>query len=157
MSMPDNEILEKIRLLLSQQRLAVLSTQSDGQPYSSLMAFAFTPDLRKLLVATARATRKHQNIVEESRVSLLVDNRSNSDADFQHAAALTVLGTAEEVQASEHKEYSRLYLARHPYLEEFLSSAATSFFQVTVDRYLLVSEFEKVMEYQFAGRSGRLS
>ena len=157
MSMADNEILEKIRLLLSQQRLAVLSTQSDGQPYSSLMAFAFTPDLRKLLVATARATRKHQNIVEESRVSLLVDNRSNSDADFQHAAALTVLGTAEEVQAGEYREYSRLYLARHPYLEEFLSSATTSFFQVTVDRYLLVSEFEKVMEYQFAGRSGRLS
>ena len=157
MSMADNEILEKIRLLLSQQRLAVLSTQSDGQPYSSLMAFAFTPDLRKLLVATARATRKHQNIVGESRVSLLVDNRSNSDADFQHAAALTVLGTAEEVQAGEHREYSRLYLTRHPYLEEFLSSPTTSFFQITVDRYLLVSEFEKVMEYQFAGRSARLS
>ena len=47
MSALEKEIQEKIASLLGSQQLAVLSTQRDGQPYSSLMAFAFTPELGK--------------------------------------------------------------------------------------------------------------
>ena len=92
-----SEVVDNILELLASQRLAVLSTQTQGQPYSNLVAFAVTPDLKYLLFATTRATRKFANLLADSRVSLLLDNRTNEEADFAEAAALTVLGQAWEV------------------------------------------------------------
>ena len=148
MSTREQNIKKQIHDLLSSQQLAVLSTQRDGQPYSSLMAFAYSSDLKNIVVATGKSTRKHQNLVQESRVSLLVDNRSNSENDFHEAAALTVLGKAEQIKDSERPRYEDLYLERHPYLKEFLFSSLTAFFKVTVHHYLLVSHFQDVIEYK---------
>jgi len=141
---------ERIDTLLSGQPLAVLSTQRNGQPYSSLMAFAYTEDLSVIVVATGKSTRKHQNIVEESRVSLLVDNRSNNEEDFHSAAALTVLGAAKAVDTDERPAYEAIYLKRHPYLDKFLGSPTTTFIKIEVKHYLLVSRFQEVMEYQMS-------
>lgn len=157
MVISEKEMQDKIPLLLSQQQLAVLSTQRNGQPYSSLMAFAHTPDLKKLLVVTGQATRKHQNILLESRVSLLVDNRSNAEEDFHKALALTIVGTAREVGSDDWSEYSQIYLAKHPYLDSFLAAPTTSFFQITVDYYLLVSQFQNVFEYRIGEKNALFS
>lgn len=147
MTRRDEEVQKAILGLLSSQQLAALSTQRDGQPYTSLMAFAFTQNLEYLVVATGKATRKHHNILRDSRVSLLIDNRSNSEDDFHAAMALTVLGRARPVEAFERADYQDLYLRRHPYLEKFLTSPTTAFIKVEVYHYLLVSRFQKVMEY----------
>ncbi|MGB3212900.1 MAG: pyridoxamine 5'-phosphate oxidase family protein [Desulforhopalus sp.] len=144
---PEQEMHKKIYGLLNSQQLAVLSTQRDGQPYSSLMAFAATSDLKNIVVATGKSTRKHQNIIQESRVSLLIDNRANSEDDFHAAMALTVLGKAQIIEDSERPYYLDIYLTRHPYLEKFLSSPSTAFFRIIVYHYLLVSRFQNVMEY----------
>lgn len=138
----------KIEKLLGKQKLAVLATQGDGQPYTSLMAYAFTEDLLFLVFATAMSTRKHRNITGESRVALLVDDRSNNGEDFENAAALTIVGKAFEVGLDERDYYSGLYLKRHPSLETFLASPSTAFFKIEVHNYLLVSRFEDVVEYQ---------
>ena len=148
MSALEKEIKEKIAGLLGSQQLAVLSTQRDGQPYSSLMAFAFTPDLANILVATGKSTRKHQNLVQESRVSLLIDNRANSENDFHAAMAVTIIGTAQGIADSERSGYAEIYLQRHPYLEKFLTSATTAFVKISVSHYVMVSRFEEVIEYR---------
>lgn len=137
-----------IKKLLESQPLAVLATQGDGQPYTSLMAYAFTEDLRFLVVATAMSTRKHRNIAGESRVALLVDDRSNNGEDFQNATALTVVGEAREVRLDEREYFSALYLKRHPSLETFLASPSTVVFKIEVHNYLMVSRFEDVTEHQ---------
>ena len=104
------EVVDNIRELLASQRLAVLSTQNQGQPYSNLVAFAVTPDLKYLLFATTRATRKFANLLADSRVSLLMDNRTNEEADFAEAAALTVLGQAWEVHGGDRQQLLAVYL-----------------------------------------------
>ena len=134
--------------LLKSQPLAVLATQGDGQPYTSLMAYAYTEDLRFLVVATTMSTRKHRNIAGESRVALLVDDRSNDGEDFQDATALTVVGEASEVGLDEREFFKSLYLKRHPLLEDFLASSSTVFFKIEVHNYLMVSRFQDVVEYQ---------
>ena len=147
MSESEREVQKKINNLLSSQQLAVLSTQRNGQPYSSLMAYAYTSDLKNIVVATGKSTRKHQNIVQESRISLLIDNRSNSENDFHAAMALTVMGKAQLIEDDERPEYLELYLSRHPYLEKFIASPATAILRISVYHYLLVSRFQNVMEY----------
>lgn len=147
MTRQDDKVIKAILSLLNSQQLAALSTQRNGQPYTSLMAFAHTQDLKYLVVATGKTTRKHHNILHDARVSLLIDNRSNSEDDFHAAMALTVLGRAQPVEAFELSSYEDLYLERHPYLDKFLTSPTTAFIKVEVYHYLLVSRFQKVMEY----------
>ncbi|BHH85994.1 pyridoxamine 5'-phosphate oxidase family protein [Desulforhopalus sp. 52FAK] len=144
----NDTVAEDIKKLLESQTFAVLATQGDGQPYTSLMAYAFTEDLRFLVVATAMSTRKYKNIAGESRVALLIDDRSNNGEDFQNATALTIMGEAREVSLEEREYFSDLYLKRHSPLETFLASSLTVFFKIEVNTYLLVSKFEDVVEYQ---------
>jgi nitroimidazol reductase NimA-like FMN-containing flavoprotein (pyridoxamine 5'-phosphate oxidase superfamily) len=143
----DQAMRERIRALLQSQPLAVLATQRNGQPYSSLMAFAYLDDLTEFVVATSSSTRKHQNITEDARVSLLVDNRSNSEDDFHAAAALTILGVARPVENHLREEYEQLYLKRHPALQKFVSGPSVTIFRIEISHYLLVSRFQSVIEY----------
>ena len=135
-----------IRQLLASQKLAVLSTRTpEGQPYASLVAFAATQDLRHILFATPKTTRKYVNLTEEPRVCLLIDNRSNQESDIHQAAAATILGVAEPAGNTD-ASFSRLYLSKHPYLEDFLRSPTCAWIRVTVDCYNLVRSFQKVMK-----------
>jgi len=54
-----NKVKRDLKKLLQSQPLAVLATQSRGQPYASLIAFASSDDLKSLYFATTRATRKY--------------------------------------------------------------------------------------------------
>lgn len=148
MAQNEKSVVEEIKALLSQQPLAVLATQGEGQPYTSLMAYAYTDDLSIIMVATAMATRKHKNITGESRVALLVDDRSNHQEDFQHGQALTIVGEASEVLDEEREEFTRLYLDRHPALDGFIRDSSTALFKIAVHNYLLVSNFQEVVEYR---------
>src|SRR5665811_573818 len=137
-----------IRDLLESQKLAVLSTQDHGQPYSNIIAIAATADLRHLIFATTRATRKYANLMGDSRVAVLVDNRQNDPADFAEAAALTALGKAWEVQGAERQQFLTVYLEKHPNLEEFVTSPSCALLRIKVDKYIVVTRFQEVRESQ---------
>ncbi|MGO9120108.1 MAG: pyridoxamine 5'-phosphate oxidase family protein [Desulfomonilaceae bacterium] len=139
----------EVRNLLASQKFAVLSTQERDHPYLNLVAFAETSDLRTLLIATPRATRKYGNLSSKSGVALLVDNRSNDAADIREAMAVTIIGIALEVPDSERERFERVYLEKQPHMEEFLSSPATALIKVDVESYLLVSRFQKVTTLDF--------
>ena len=53
-----DDLEARIRELVTGQPYAVLCTQGGGQPYGSLIATGFTPDLRHVLFATPITTRK---------------------------------------------------------------------------------------------------
>ncbi|MGQ9921466.1 MAG: pyridoxamine 5'-phosphate oxidase family protein [Desulfobacca sp.] len=131
--------------LLTSQKLAVLASYGDNQPYCSLMAFAVSEDLTYLIVATKRHTRKFANIQAHPRVSLLVDNRRNQADDFQQAVAVTVLATATEVKPAEREQCLNLYLFKHPYMRSFCQAPDCALLKLTVDRYLVVTSFRNFL------------
>jgi heme iron utilization protein len=134
----------EVRNLLISQKFAVLSTQEQDHPYLNLVAFAETGDLRTILLATSRTTRKYGNLSSKSGVGLLVDNRSNDAADIREAMAVTIIGSAREVSVSEREVLERVYLEKQPHMQEFLSSPATALIKVDVQSYLLVNRFQNV-------------
>jgi nitroimidazol reductase NimA-like FMN-containing flavoprotein (pyridoxamine 5'-phosphate oxidase superfamily) len=142
----ESELEHFIRELFESQKLAVLGTQNEGQPYANLVAFAPSVDLKSLYFVTARATRKYANIEADARVTVLIDNRSNQDSDFSQAAAVTATGTAQEVVDSGRDAVLTIYLAKHPILEEFVRSPSCAIIEVQVETYYLVSSFQDVME-----------
>ena len=136
--------------LCRSQQLAVLATNSGGAPYTNLVAFAATPDLRMFYFITPRSTRKWSNLENNRQVSLLIDNRHNTTADFSQAAAATVLGSAEELQGEAKESVLVLYLAKHPHLADFAAAPSCALLQVQVASIYLVTRFQNVMGYHFS-------
>jgi nitroimidazol reductase NimA-like FMN-containing flavoprotein (pyridoxamine 5'-phosphate oxidase superfamily) len=146
----DNHVRESLRELFGRQHLAVLATSLCEAPgaYTSLVGFAATEDLRHILFATARGTRKHRNIEACPDVSLLIDSRTNTQQDFQQAVAVTVVGRAEDTAGAERAALQKLYLARHPNLEDFVTDPACALLRVDVACYYHVSQFQNVTEFR---------
>ena len=114
--------------------------------YGSLVAFAATDDLKSLLFATTRDTRKFDNLTLNPMVALVMDNRANQETDFHRAIAVTATGSVKESGAPEKDLLLKLYLSRHPYLKEFVTSPTCALLKVEVDNYYIVSNFQNVME-----------
>lgn len=139
------ELHQLLKELFARQKLCVLATQGGGQPYGSLVAFAETEDLRNIVFATRRDTRKYSNVAADRRVALLIDSRSNENADFRNAVAVTAVGRATEVKASERDRLVKVYIEKHPYLGAFVDSPETALCRVDVEDYV-VARFAQVMK-----------
>ncbi|MDP2194828.1 MAG: pyridoxamine 5'-phosphate oxidase family protein [Rhodocyclaceae bacterium] len=144
----DQEIQPVLRDLFCSQRYAVLATDDHGQPFASLMAFAATEDLRQIVVLTERTRRKFANLKANRRVALLIDDRANKGSDTQDAVAVTAIGEAQEAGAAAGAALLGLFLTRHPYLDTFAASPACAIVTVEISSYLLVSRFERVLEWR---------
>lgn len=146
MTWDEKQALISIRQLLRDQFLGVLATQGEQYPYSSLVGFAASDDLKTLFFATIRDTRKYENILRHPQVSMLIDSRSNRVQDFKDAQALTVLGTARDEEDSDLPDSESQYLRKHPYLSEFLQNPNCAFMRLEVHKYVMVSRFQQVIE-----------
>jgi len=132
--------------LLSSQALAVLATEKDGWPYASLVAFASSSDLKFLVFATSRSTRKFANLMSSPQAALLVDNRSNHISDFRDGVAVTACGKVCEVGEEEREAMAGIYLRKHPHLAWFLQSPNLALLKLRVSSYTLVTKFQCVVE-----------
>jgi len=140
------KIKRELRMLLRSQSLAVLATQNQGQPYASLVAFASSDDLKSLYFATDRSTRKYANLSGDSRVAMLLDNRSNKASDFRLAMAATATGTAAEVPSRERERALGRYLDKHPHLNDFVHSPTCALCKILVRTFFVVTRFQSVVE-----------
>ena len=128
------------------QPLAVLATQNGTAPYVSLVAFAANEKLTYLLFSTTRATRKYSNLLANPEVSMLIDNRKNTIEDFRDAMAVTALGRVEPIEDFERGIMEKLYLMKHPYLTDFLKSPTNAFLKIRIEKYIVVTRFQHVVE-----------
>ena len=145
----EQSLSARVRALLGGQSLGVLSTHSaDGHPYASLVGFAASDDLRRLFFATGRQTRKYANLEADARAAMLVDDRRGDRRDFSAAIAATALGRVVELPDGERAEAVALYLTKLPFLDDFVSSPSCALLCLEVERYLVVSRFQHVLELQ---------
>ena len=145
--MEQDTIQQQIKTLLSSENLAVLATQNRERPYTSLVTFSFSKNLKEVFFVTARSTRKYDNLTDHPHVALLVDNRKNTKDDFQDAVAATIIGRAEELDKATHQSEAAFLLNRHPHLHPFFARESTAFFMVHVSSYVYVCNFGDVTEY----------
>jgi len=140
------ELSVLIKRVLTSQRFAVLATQSEGQPYSNLIAFAEVDNLRGLLFVTNRDTRKYSNILTSEKVALLIDSRTNQASDLNNAVAITALGIIEEATTANKEYLSGIYLSKHPQLKDFLNKPSSALMKISVNEYI-VATFDSVSHF----------
>ncbi|WP_300460073.1 pyridoxamine 5'-phosphate oxidase family protein [Desulfobacula sp.] len=148
MNNKEKQAFDQIKTLLDSQSLGVLSTQKNDQPYASLVAFAATANLEQILFLTPNTTRKYDNLTNNAKVALLINNSLNQAADIYTAVAVTATGIAATVDGLEKQTLLELYLKKHPHLQVFSTAPSTALIRVTVDRYFMVSRFQNVIEVQ---------
>ena len=137
-----------IRCLLMEQSYAVLCTQSQSQPYGSLIAFAASDDLKTIVFATPVATRKYRLLTECENVALVIDSRATFPSDMMGIEAVTATGRARVVGVgTEFDCWAGLLIARHPHLATFVKAQSSALVCVEVVRYLHVGRFQEVRQW----------
>ena len=139
-------ILQQLKTLFDAQRLAVLSTHRNGQPYASLVAFCAGDDIENLYFITPKTTRKFENLAADPRVAMLVNSSTNRDEDFHRAVAVTVVGNAFEISGNDRPAIVEMYLRKHPYLEEFARAPSAAVVKLSARSYYMVRNFQNVIE-----------
>lgn len=147
------EIPKQLKTFDKNEPFAVLATNDGGKPYTSLISFALTPDLRQVIFATPRNTRKFKNITAKRDVALLVDNRSKRKKGFMGTEAITVTGTATTIRRGRvWIEYAGIFLKKHPELEEFVNASTTALIIIDITSCVHVGSFQIITVMDWKGR-----
>ena len=144
---PDFNAAALARTLLRRSRQGALATlmPDSGDPYCSLVNVASHPDGSPVLLIS-RLARHTRNILSDSRVSLMLDERAEGDP--LEGARIMLAGRAEQADDAELAAVSRRYLAAHPSAEAFVNFKDFSFFRVKPSGAHLVAGFGRIIDLE---------
>jgi len=142
----DPSLENRLQKLFRSQKLGVLATHQKKNPYTNLIAFASSDDMRQIVFATARTTRKFENMISNSSVSFFIDNRSNKADDFRKAIGATAVGSVRQIRKNKNSTMMKRYLEKHPQLASFLASKSCAFLCIDVKTIYVVERFQNVIE-----------
>jgi putative heme iron utilization protein len=143
---PDFDPGKLARSLLRRSRQGALATlmAGSGDPYCSLVNLASHPDGSPILLISRLAVHT-RNILADSRVSLMLDERAAGDP--LEGARIMLLGRAE--QAGDDKDLlQRRYLSAHPSAEAFVGFKDFSFFRIRLTGTHLVAGFGRIVDLE---------
>lgn len=143
-----NQIATEIRALCRQQPFAVLATQGDGQPYTSLISFAVSLDLKHLVFGTPLHTRKFSLLSQNPLVAVMVDNRAQQSDALDLICGVTITGQARPLtDRLEIDFWSDILTDRHSYLAEFISSPSSRLVLISTRHFYYVRRFQEVYQW----------
>ena len=134
------------RSLLRRSRQGALATlmAGSGDPYCSLVNVASHPDGSPILLISRLAVHT-RNILADSRVSLMLDERAEGDP--LEGARIMLAGRAEEaVRSDDATILRRRYLNAHPSAEAFVDFKDFSFFRIRPSGTHLVAGFGRIVD-----------
>lgn len=133
---------------MDSQTTGVLATAMDNQPYASLVAFSFTPDLRRIFFVTPGNTVKYKNLTGNPRVSLIINRQENDPLDFSRSMAVTMIGKARELAGDEKLMRMEEHAARLPGLAGFIRSSSIALFQIDAENCIMVEGLSEITVFQ---------
>jgi putative heme iron utilization protein len=133
------------RSLLRRCRQGALATlmAGSGDPYCSLVNVASHADGSPILLISRLALHT-RNILGDSRVSLMLDERASGDP--LEGSRIMLAGRAEEANGDDVAIARRRYLNAHPSSEAFVSFKDFSFFRIRPAAAHLVAGFGRIVD-----------
>jgi putative heme iron utilization protein len=141
---PDFEPAKTVKSLLRRSRQGALATLmvASGDPYCSLVNVASHPDGSPILLISRLAIHT-KNLLADSRVSLMLDERGEGDP--LEGARIMLSGRAEEI-AEDRDIVRQRYLNAHPTAEAFVDFKDFSFFRIRPATTHLVAGFGRILD-----------
>lgn len=133
------------RSLLRRSRQGALATlmADSGDPYCSLVNVASHADGSPILLISRLAVHT-RNILADSRVSLMLDERAEGDP--LEGSRVMLAGRAEQAGADDLPVLRRRYLSAHPSAEAFVNFNDFSFFRIRPSGAHLVAGFGRIVD-----------
>src|ERR1700724_260782 len=135
----------RVKSLLRRRRQGALATlmAGSGDPYCSLVNVASHADGSPILLISRLALHT-RNILGESRVSLMLDERAEGDP--LEGSRIMLAGRAEEASTDDLGILRRRYLNAHPSAEVFVNFKDFSFFRIRPAGAHLVAGFGRIVD-----------
>jgi len=150
--MQKEQLILEIRDLLEEERFAALSTYGKEGPDTSLISFAASEDLMRIIFATPKETGKYFNIEKNGAVSMLIDDRCSHPDNINAIRTLSITGTARIISNEEEKsKWGDVLVRKHPMLEKFVAAESTALILAEVKKYLFVTRFQEVFVWVPSG------
>src|SRR5713101_8640899 len=133
------------RSLLRRSRQGALATlmPGNGDPFCSLVNVASHADGSPILLISRLAVHT-KNILADSRVSLMLDERAAGDP--LEGARIMLAGRAAEADNDDVRILRRRYLNAHPSAEAFADFKDFSFFRIVPSGTHLVAGFGRIVD-----------
>jgi putative heme iron utilization protein len=133
------------RSLLRRSRQGAMATlmASSGDPYCSLVNVASSGDGSPILLISRLALHT-RNILADSRVSLMLDERAEGDP--LEGSRMMLAGRAQEVSGDDVTTLQRRYLNAHPSAQVFANFKDFSFFRILPTGAHLVAGFGRIVD-----------
>lgn len=136
-------LLEGAKMLLRQERFAVLSThcvEHPGYPFGSLVPYALSARGEPLMFISALAEHT-RNLVDNPRCCLTVLAEQHTRGDRQAHGRLTLLGHAGRVDGDAHEDAAARLRARHQGAEMALKLPDFALYSLALDHVRWVAGF----------------
>jgi putative heme iron utilization protein len=142
---PDFDAVKAARSLLRRSRQGALATlmAGSGDPYCSLVNVASHAEGSPILLISRLALHT-KNILADSRVSLMLDERAEGDP--LEGSRIMLAGRAEEAAAPDLESLRRRYLNAHPSAQVFVDFKDFSFFRIRPLGAHLVAGFGRILD-----------
>src|SRR5262252_8709241 len=142
---PDFDPARLARSLLRRRRQGALATlmPGSGDPYCSLVNVASHADGSPILLISRLAVHT-RNILADSRVSLMLDERAPGDP--LEGARIMLSGRAEQASAANRNNLRSRYLNAHPSAADYADFADFSFFLIRPSGTHLVAGFGRIVD-----------
>jgi heme iron utilization protein len=141
----DFDATKVARSLLRRSRQGALATlmPDSGDPYCSLVNVASHLDGSPILLISRLAVHT-KNILADSRVSLMLDERTEGDP--LQGSRIMLAGRVEPASGDDATIVRRRYLNAHPSSEVFVNFADFSFFRIRPTAAHLVAGFGRIVD-----------
>jgi heme iron utilization protein len=135
---------EYIEDVLKHTKFAVLATEGNGQPHTSLIAITPFGSFRQIIFATYRNTLKYRNLLNNSKVAVLIESGDIDMKGLQKRIVLTIIGHTEEISITENEAAYQAHLKRHPELESFMLSSDCVLIRIIARSYQVVYGIDEI-------------
>jgi len=139
-----NTLKEHIEAVLKTSSFAVLATEGNGQPHTSLIAITPLVNFRQIIFATYRNTLKYRNLSDNNKVAVLIEGEYLNMRGIRESVVLTVIGHAEEISTDGDEEPYHEHINRHPEMESFMLSPDCALIRVIAQSYQVVYGIDEV-------------
>ena len=123
----------------------MLATERRGLPYTNLIGYLLSRDFKYLYFFTPKNTMKYKNIEINPNVSIIINNRDKSSNKKTLITAVTVIGKASILEKFDRTIISE-FLFYYPELTEFTKPGLNALVKIDIDKYILVSKLQHVVE-----------
>lgn len=135
---PMSDYIRAIEAVLNTSGFAVLATEGNGQPHTSLIAITPFGNLRQIIFATYRNTLKYRNLSNNNKVAVFIEGEYFNMKGLKDNVVLTIIGHTEEISVAGNEAPYLAHLKRHPEMEAFMASPDCVLIRVIAQSYQVV-------------------